>query len=103
MPYLDRCNPNCAGQELGRQVVEPADGTLNHLGEEGDKEKKFGEVLLWRVLVPVDVDDVAHRLEQKKEMPRGRTSSDRGIWVPGRSWSARGWKRSAVKFQYFST
>ena len=53
------------GQQLGGQLVKPADGTLDHLGEEGDKQKEFGKVLLRLILVPIDVDDIAHRLEDK--------------------------------------
>ena len=47
-------------------VPKAADGSLDHLRKEGDEEQQLPKMVLWRVLVAVDVDDIAYGLEHEK-------------------------------------
>ena len=71
-------------QQLGGQLIKAADGPLDHLGEEGDKEEQLGEIFLRLVFVPIHIDDVAYRLEHEKGDTQGQNQFRQGDLAAGR-------------------
>ena len=61
---------NVPSGELGAQITEAADGSLDHLGKEGHEQGESGQAFLRRVFPPVAVDDIAHRLEHIEGQPQ---------------------------------
>ena len=64
------------------QVPEPADGPLDELGEEAQEEGQLEGVLLGGHRAPVDVDEVAHRLEGIKRDSQGQGQAHKGELTP---------------------
>ena len=55
-----------SAHDLGLDVPVHDNGSRNQLWEEGDIEGEVQEIFLHRVLLPVQVDDIAHRLEREE-------------------------------------
>ena len=70
--------PTVLCQQRRSQRVIAADGTLNELWEEGDKQSEFSQISLGRVFVPVDIQQVAHGLEDIEGDAHGQQKMGEG-------------------------
>ena len=57
------------GRQLRGELAIAADRPLNHLRKKRDEKCVFQHVFLTFLLAAVDVDDIAHRLENEKRQP----------------------------------